>query len=1003
MIAALRRKLRIAKRAGWGFAGSVKFAHLIPCLAALLWLHGRSALAQIVNAPPTPEWIQHPAGRANQSTVFEKAFTAATPLLKSILLGACDGRMAVQINGASVGEISGRERTSGLDVTKFILPGENALKITALNPAGAAKIAVLLEMNGDLARQSWIVSDTSWKSSAGGKPVGVQTGGRVDAPGQTNPFDPQKAIDSYNSWKLALGSGGATPAETLTLPPGFKAELLRSATAAEGSWIAMAFDPQGRLTVGREKRGLLRMRLGAKGVEDVDVIDDTLLECRGLAYAHGALYANANNSKGLYRLRDTDGDGRFDETTLLLHTDGGVGHGRNRIVPGPDGSIWLVHGNNVQITGKIAANSPLAHYGHDALIPCPFDDAMFDGDCLLPAGHVLRMDPDGKTFELYAGGFRNPFEVAFNRDGEMFTFDADMEWDVGAPWYRPNRVNHVVSGADFGWRRGTSKWPDYFPDTLPSTLDIGLASPTAVKFGATGNFPDHYAGALFIADWAYGRVLAVHLQPNGASYSATSELFVSGRPLNVTDIAFGPEGAMYLITGGRGTQSGLYRITHTGAKEEPPAKSAEEAAAELAAKRLRALRRELEAFHKGPNGLPTEQAVEKIWPNLGHPDVWIRHAARVALEHQDSAAWRAKALREETPEIGLTAWLALARAGTPDAKESLLGRILTLPWNALTEDNLIRALRTLEVVCARMGEPTAAQSAALRAKLEPLYPATAWRINHQLCAALVYLKSEAAIPRTLALLAKTDRSEDMLQYLFYLRYLKTGWSEPQRKSYFEAFPRAEQQAGAREYFGVLKRVRDEAIASLTDAERNSLGPVLSKSGGAPGALTFHLPFVREWRMEDFALAQENAGSAERGKAVFAAAQCLVCHRFGNRGGFIGPDLTAVGSRFDRRALLESILEPSKVIDDKFRNTQFFLKDDNVVTGLIEREDADVLLVRESPIAEKPVSVLKKDILKREPSAVSPMPAGLANSLQREQILDLLAYLQSGAAPAKTGP
>src|SRR5205085_10247268 len=78
-----------------------------------------------------------------------------------------------------------------------------------------------------------------------------------------------------------------------------------------------------------------------------EVIEDTLLECRSLLYAHDALYVNANNSKGFYRLRDTKGDGRFDEVKLLLRTGGGVGHGRNHIVLGPDSSIYLVHGNNV--------------------------------------------------------------------------------------------------------------------------------------------------------------------------------------------------------------------------------------------------------------------------------------------------------------------------------------------------------------------------------------------------------------------------------------------------------------------------------------------------------------------------------------------------------------------------------------------------------------------------------------------------------------------------------
>ena len=73
------------------------------------------------------------------------------------------------------------------------------------------------------------------------------------------------------------------------------------------------------------------------------------------------------------------------------------------------------------------------------------------------------------------------------------------------------------------------------------------------------------ADCLFILDWTYGRILAVHLLPRGAGYRAAAETFLKGRPLNVTDLAVGPDGALYLVTGGRKTQSALYRIAYTGA------------------------------------------------------------------------------------------------------------------------------------------------------------------------------------------------------------------------------------------------------------------------------------------------------------------------------------------------------------------------------------------------------------------------------------------------------
>ena len=297
----------------------------------------------------------------------------------------------------------------------------------------------------------------------------------------------------YDQWKLALGADAALAPTELEVIEGFEVELLRSAGREEGSWISLEFDGQGRLLIAREDRGILRItppdeEIGGEPL--VETINDTLEECRGLLYAYESLYANANNSRGFYRLRDTTGDDQYDEVQLLKQTGGGVGHGRNDIALGPDGDIYLIHGNDTLLPfGYTPGNSPLRNYAEDRLLPCSWDRLLFNSGVRAPAGHVVRTDRDGKKWELVASGFRNPYGLDFNADGELFTYDADMEWDIGAPWYRPTRLNHIISGADFGWRQGTGKWPEFYPDTLPAVVNIGLGSPTAVKFGTKSNFP----------------------------------------------------------------------------------------------------------------------------------------------------------------------------------------------------------------------------------------------------------------------------------------------------------------------------------------------------------------------------------------------------------------------------------------------------------------------------------------------------------------------------------
>ena len=107
----------------------------------------------------------------------------------------------------------------------------------------------------------------------------------------------------------------------------------------------------------------------------------------------------------------------------------------------------------------------------------------------------------------------------------------------------------------------------FYPDNLPGVLDIGPGSPTGMTFGYGAKFPAKYQNALYALDWSWGKLYAVHmkLDPNGSTYTATKEEFVTGAPLPITDaIIHQGDGAMYFAIGGRRVQSGLYRVTYVG-------------------------------------------------------------------------------------------------------------------------------------------------------------------------------------------------------------------------------------------------------------------------------------------------------------------------------------------------------------------------------------------------------------------------------------------------------
>jgi putative heme-binding domain-containing protein len=132
------------------------------------------------------------------------------------------------------------------------------------------------------------------------------------------------------------------------------------------------------------------------------------------------------------------------------------------------------------------------------------------------------------------------------------------------------------------------------------------------------------------------------------------------------------------------------------------------------------------------------------------------------------------------------------------------------------------------------------------------------------------------------------------------------------------------------------------------------------------------------------------GDAARGAVVFEKAACLKCHRFGGQGETIGPDLTTVTSRFQRREILESILHPSQVISDQYAGKTVTTVDGKIVVGLVAPAPDGSLVVLQAN-AQK-VTIPKADVENIAPSKQSTMPDGLLNTLALQDVADLFAYM-----------
>jgi putative heme-binding domain-containing protein len=840
----------------------------------------------------------------------------------------------------------------------------------------------------------------------------------------------------------------------LKLPDGFKAEHIYSpGDLDQGSWVAMTFDDKNRLITADQYGFLYRLEIPAIGSDSLApkieklIIGDVAEPQVGMGYAQGLLYAfnsiyvmvnhNGNEtfkeSTGLYRIQDLDGDDQYETvTTVKLFTGQPGEHGPHSIKLSPDGkSLYMVAGNHVDVPDMDAYRLPRV-WNEDNLFPEIKDPRGHANTRMAPGGWVANFSPDGSYFELISAGYRNPFDIAFNEAGDLFTYDSDMEWDFGMPWYRPTRICHVTSGSEYGWRTGNQKWSPLYPDNLPATINIGQGSPTNVMFGTGANFPEKYQKALYAFDWSFGIIYAFELKPNGATYEATAEEFISGSPLPLTDGTIGPDGAMYFMTGGRRLESDLYRVYYDGEVEKniKPLQ-----VADLPAENK--LRRELEEFHKVG---ASSEGLEKAWANLDHADRFVQYAARIALEHQPIDSWKVKALEEQNPAKLTQAMIAMARHSEKGTGTPMVQVLMGIDYSKLNEKEKQDLLRAFELILYRQGEPAANVKSQLVAYLDGNFPANNNNLDRELSKLLVYLDAPDGVSKTLALLenAKDDpdyqktftSSSDLImrnpQYGLDIAnmlanvppaqqtYLATvlggaeaGWTPELHEKYFTWIQDAFKYKGGRSYVGFIDRARKMALTHVAKADfdkYNELsGAAMLTSSGNDLAETNIQPEGpgKRWTVEEALPVVEVLSGRDlaRGKAMYVATLCQSCHTMQGEGGVIGPDLSQLGTRFSAKDILNATINPSDEISEQYEATILELKTGGSVVGRLTNEDAANYYVSQNPFAPDVIrTVAKTEVKSTKVSEVSTMLPGMINRLNDEELKDLMAYLISGGNP-----
>jgi putative heme-binding domain-containing protein len=242
-----------------------------------------------------------------------------------------------------------------------------------------------------------------------------------------------------------------------------------------------------------------------------------------------------------------------------------------------------------------------------------------------------------------------------------------------------------------------------------------------------------------------------------------------------------------------------------------------------------------------------------------------------------------------------------------------------------------------------------------------------------------------------------------VHYLYQLRHANAGWTKANRETYLRKIGEATGYVGdSRGLPRTLGRIKKDALANVPEGERKAYEALASSKRKMPPLPDFTgRKFVRNWKSSDFSKDlgfHPNEKSVEHGKQMFGVALCNRCHRFQGEGYAIGPDLSGVANRLGRKDLLRAIISPSDTIAQNYRTDVLELTGGRTMAGQIiptfDYRAPHLLLAENSLYPDQVKKIPKLEVLSRKRSGVSIMPPGLLNNLKKEEILYLLAYLES---------
>lgn len=614
-------------------------------------------------------------------------------------------------------------------------------------------------------------------------------------------------------------------------------------------------------------------------------------------------------------------------------------------------------------------------------------------------GSTYRCHTDGSRLERISTGHWNAFGMAYDLEGHLFSTDNDPN---STP---PNRLLHIVPGADFGYeyRYGRSgrhplvDWYGYNPGTLSMIGSLGEAACGVVLYGD---------GQLLTASWTDNRVDLHPLTESGASFKAGREPFLSGpddfRPVH---FSYTPDGKALYFTDwvklsypvhGHGK---VWKVTFkTPVDLAPRPRVAElEMTPRIALSKLGVTDpyTRTAAIHK----LVKHPEILNAFDWGADPNPVARAHYAVALKRVDAQANAdivPKLLEDEDSEVRYVGIKWIADEGLTQFRDELSAQ---LDRNGLKRRDLLAVVAALAEVSGDLEKEFSPGDALLEIALDESRPP--------------FLRSLAlhGVPAdhpglTLEVLDTLAGSENPKLQREAVRTL-TLHTDPQGAETLvriagdaevEPWTRADAIAGlaafAEAYQDLLRNLAADSNETIAEEATRTLGA----AGLAERPLETKPPFtdIAAWEvMLDSVPGEADLATGRRLFFHRRLATCSNCHAMNGRGIEVGPDLTTIRQQGDtgRTWLLEHILNPSAEVAPYFRPQTITTRDGQTKMGFILGKEGKAQAYV-GPDG-KPFSILKEDVLSREELPISLMPPGLLNPLSAEEIRDLLGYLMEG--------